>query len=56
MDNKAQISAELIIIMAAVLAVAILLINNMQSTAKQASSKLSNKTSDLLDMIDNITE
>jgi len=40
MDNKAQISAELLIIMAAVIAVAILLIKGMNTSSKTANLKV----------------
>lgn len=40
MDNKAQISAELMIVMAAILAIAILFINSLRSSSNTASKKL----------------
>lgn len=55
MDNRAQISAELIIIMAAILAVAIVLVTNLKNTAGDASKKLSSKSDELLSKIDKIT-
>lgn len=39
-DNKAQISAEIIIIMAALLAVALIFISSLKSTSKAADTKL----------------
>lgn len=54
MDSRAQISAELIIVMAAVLAVALILVKNLGSTAQSASSKMSNKSDDLLREIEGI--
>lgn len=53
-DNIAQISAEMIIVLAALLAVAIVLITRLSSTSKQASEKIDVKTNELLDEIDDI--
>lgn len=53
-DNKAQVSAELILVMAAVLAVAILLVKQLQDTAKSGSKKLDEKTEKVLKEIDKI--
>jgi hypothetical protein len=53
-DNIAQISAEMIIVLAALLAVAIVLITRLSSTSKQASEKIDTKTNELLDQIDDI--
>lgn len=39
MDNKAQISTELLIVMAAVLAVALLFISSLKTSAKSADTK-----------------
>ena len=54
MDNKAQISAELIIIMAAVLAVALILVQSLSGTAKDASAKLSKSSDNLIKEIGKI--
>ena len=54
MDNKAQISAELLIIMAAVLGVALILVNGLLTTGEEASKALDNKTSALLEKINRI--
>ncbi len=54
MDCKGQVSAELLIIIAAVLAVAILLVTNMKTTATKASGSMSNKSDALLNEIDSI--
>ena len=40
MDNKAQISTELLIVMAAILAIALLLISSLRTSAKSADTKL----------------
>lgn len=39
-DSRAQISAELLVIMAAVLAVALILVSNLRSTSHKAETKL----------------
>ncbi|MFH0922675.1 MAG: class III signal peptide-containing protein [Candidatus Micrarchaeota archaeon] len=51
MDEKAQVSAELIIIIAAVLAVAVVLIIQLQNTAEKGSKVLSNTTNKAFDEI-----
>lgn len=48
MDHKAQISAELLIIMAAVLAVTLILVSNLRSTANKAETKLEARESSVL--------
>ncbi len=53
-DDKAQISVEMIIVLAALLAVAIVLITKLSSTSKQASEKIDDKTNDLMEQIDDI--
>ena len=54
MDSKGQVSAELLIIIAAVLAVAILLVTNMKTTAQKASKNMANKSDKLLNEVDSI--
>ncbi len=53
-ESRAQISAEMIIVLAALLAVAIVLITRLSSTSKQASEKIDEKTNELLTQIDDI--
>jgi len=53
-EQKAQISAEMIIVLAALLAVAIVLITKLSGTSKQAAEKVDAKTNDLLAQIDDI--
>ena len=50
--RKAQVSAELMIVMAAVLAVAILLVAQLHQTAKQGSSVLKKKADKVFQGID----
>lgn len=54
MDNKAQISVEMIIIMAALVAMAMFLLSSLNNTAKLSTEKLDTKTTDLLTAIDRI--
>ena len=54
MDNKAQISAELLIIMAAVIAIALILLKSMTGTAGSASDKLNESSGAMLNEIDDI--
>jgi uncharacterized protein (UPF0333 family) len=56
MDNRAQISAELLIIMAAIAGFAILVVNALMSNTESMTGKLSDKTDSLLDEIDKIGE
>lgn len=56
MDDRAQISAELIIILAAIVSVAFVLIQNLSNTSKDAAKKFSSKSEDLLKEIDKITD
>jgi len=53
-DNKAQISAEMIIVMAALLAVAVVLITRLSSTSKNAAQKLGTLDTNLMDKINAI--
>ena len=54
MDEKAQVSAELIIVIAALIAVAVVLVTQLQNSAKKGVSKLGEKTTDVLYGIDDI--
>jgi len=51
-EERAQISAELIIIMAAILAVALIVVSQLQSTARGGTEKVGNKTEELWEKID----
>ena len=53
-EENAQISAELILVIAAVLAVAIILVKQLQDTAKAGSKKLEEKSEKILKEIDKI--
>lgn len=55
MDDKAQISAELLVVMAAVVGFALLLIQNISSTSEEAVGKLNETSGALMEEIDNIT-
>ncbi|MBN3037671.1 MAG: hypothetical protein JW834_04475 [Candidatus Diapherotrites archaeon] len=54
MNERAQVSAELIIVIAAVLAVALLLVRGLQETAHEGSARLTNKSAEILSEIDDI--
>jgi hypothetical protein len=53
-ECKAQISAELIIVIAALVAVAIVLVNQLQKSAKTGSDALEKKTKAAWDEVDKI--
>jgi uncharacterized protein (UPF0333 family) len=53
-EKKAQISIELIIVMAAVVAVVLLLVTQLQDSSEKGINKLSKKTKDVFDEIDAI--
>lgn len=53
-ESRAQISIELIIVMAAVVAVVLLLVTQLQSSSKTGVDKLQKKTKDIFDEIDKI--
>ena len=50
--RKGQVSAELILVVAAVLAIAFLFVSQLQSTAKDASKKLDDRANKILDVGD----
>jgi len=54
METRAQISIELIIVMAAVVAVVLLLVTQLQDSSEKGINKLSKKTKDIFDEIDAI--
>jgi hypothetical protein len=53
-EERAQVSAELIIVIAAVLAVAIILVRQLRDTAKEGSKKMSEKSDKVLSEVDKI--
>ena len=52
--KRGQVSVELIIVIAALVAVALVLVTQLQKTATTASAKVSNKTADVMAGIDDI--
>ncbi|MBI4044901.1 MAG: class III signal peptide-containing protein [Candidatus Diapherotrites archaeon] len=52
--SRAQVSVELIIIFAAVVAVALLLITQLQKTTKEGSEVIEDKAEDIFDQISDI--
>ncbi len=53
-DKKAQLSAELIIILAALIAIAAIVITQLTKTTNKASEKIDSKTEDIFNDIDKI--
>ncbi|MFH0835541.1 MAG: hypothetical protein V1834_00060 [Candidatus Micrarchaeota archaeon] len=53
-DEKAQVSAELIIVIAALMAVAIVLITQLQNTAQEGKKTLEKSTKSAFDKIGDI--
>ncbi len=49
--RKGQISAEMLVLTAAIIAIAFILITQLQSTAVKSAAVLSNKTEDILSSI-----
>ena len=54
MDSKAQISIELIVIMAALIVVALVLVGRFYATSKTATKKIADKSDKLFDILDDI--
>ena len=53
-ESRAQISVELIIVLAAVVAVVLVLVSQMQATSVEGSKKLEETSKSVLDKIDDI--
>ena len=53
MDCKAQISVEMIVIMAAIVGLALFLITQLQSTVSAGSAKLDAKANEVFTLIEN---
>ena len=53
-DEKAQISVELIIVLAAVVAVVLVLVSQLQATSEQGSKKLEDTAKNVFKKIDDI--
>jgi len=56
MDSKAQISIELIVIMAALIVVALVLVGKFYSTSKQATQEIDKRSKDLFETLDNLED
>ncbi len=54
MDEKAQISIELIVILAAVVAIVLVLVSQLQKTSETGSKKIASTTQDIFDKIETI--
>jgi len=53
-ENKAQISVELIIVLAAVVAVVLILVSQLQATSEEGSKKLADTSDNIFKKIDDI--
>ncbi len=53
-DEHGQVSAELIIVIAALLAVAMIFVSNLTTTVHSASNEMGNKSVEVLEKIKNI--
>jgi hypothetical protein len=53
-EERGQVSAELIIVMAAVLAVALVLVSSLQDTSKEGAEQVSKKTKKVIEEIGRI--
>lgn len=53
-EEKAQISIELIIVLAAVVAIVLVLVSQLQKTSSSGAKKIDEKTKDIFDKIDEI--
>ncbi|MDD3159459.1 MAG: hypothetical protein PHQ98_00650 [Candidatus ainarchaeum sp.] len=53
-EEKAQISVELIIVLAAVVAVVLVLVSQLQSTSDQGAKKIEKTAKDVFEKIDKI--
>ncbi len=51
---RGQISIEMILLLAAILAIAFLLVTQLKSTSQQATQKMSQKSDQILDLVDNM--
>ncbi len=54
MDNRAQISLEMILVLAALIVVALLVVSKLQSSASEASKVIDKRSKELLEKIDKI--
>jgi hypothetical protein len=54
MDSRAQVSIELIIVLAAVVAIVLLLISQLQETSKEGSKVIERKTKEIFEEIERI--
>ena len=53
-EEKAQVSIELIIVLAAVVAIVLVLVSQLQKTSASGAKRIDDKTKDILDKIDEI--
>ncbi len=53
-DDSAQVSAEMLIVLAALVAVAVVLVSQLQNTAKKAGAAADSKTDKAIEAINNV--
>ena len=53
-ENKAQISAEMIILLAAIIAIFLVVVTQLQSTTKKANTTVTKESDKVFDKIDDI--
>jgi len=53
-EQKAQVSIELIIVLAAVVAIVLVLVSQLQKTSTTSAKKIDERTKDIFDKIDEI--
>jgi hypothetical protein len=53
-EQKAQISAEMIIVLAALIAIAVVLVTKLRGSVEEGSAKIDEKSNELFNEIDNI--
>ncbi|HOD89558.1 MAG TPA: class III signal peptide-containing protein [archaeon] len=53
-ENKAQISAEMIILLAAIIAIVLVVVTQLQSTTKKANTTVTKESDKVFDKIDDI--
>ncbi|HIH21047.1 MAG: hypothetical protein J4478_04195 [Candidatus Diapherotrites archaeon] len=53
-EEKAQLSIELIIVLAAVVAIVLVLVSQLQKTSTSGAKKIDDKTKEIFDKIDEI--
>ncbi len=56
MDNRAQVSVEVILVLAAVVAVVLLLVSQLQATGTEAAEKVGKTSENVFEKVDEIID